>query len=491
MVCLVTVHSSVADFLRLSLNIVDGIGGEMENARRGDLLRVIVQQEATIAELRAENTRLRAENAELRALVAELRQRVAELEAKLGPPSGKAVPEFVKPNRKRPKKEGPRKKRAENFARKRDEPTRRVEHAVEFCTGCGCKLFGGSVKHTRQVLHIPIAPVEVIEHVYLERECPQCGKVNLPEVDLSGEVVGKSRVSAQTMAMIAATREVGRMPIRAIRWQLETFHQLALSIGEIVHILHVVREKARGMREGLIQELRSGAVVHGDETGWREAGQNGYLWTFTSPSVRYFEYRRSRSGEIVTEVLGENFEGVLVSDFYGGYNRMMGRHQRCWAHLLRDIHDLKEKWPEDTDLEEWAKAVNDLYHRAVDWVTAHQGAEEAERVAAQRRLEKELMDLCRPYLKSERPQRVLCERAEKFLPELFMFVADPRVPSTNNAAERALRPVVISRKISGGTQTTEGSKTKDTLASAFGTWMAQGLNPFMACLAMLTTSPPA
>lgn len=449
---------------------------KIEKASREELLRIIAQQETTIAELRA--------------LVAELQQRVAELEGKLGPPSGKAVPDFVKPNRRRPKKEGPRKKRAQNFARTREEPTQRIEHVVEFCTGCGCKLLGGSVKHTRQVLHIPIVPVEVIEHVYLERECPQCGKVNLPEVDLSGEVVGKCRVSAQTMAMIAALREVERLPIRTIQWQLATFHRLVLSVGEIVRILQLVRDKAEGVRQGLIEELRSSPVVHGDETGWRERGQNGYLWTFSSPEVRYFEYRRSRGGEIVTEVLGEDFGGVLISDFYGGYNRMMGRHQRCWAHLLRDVHDLQEKWAGDSDLEEWAEGVNEVYQRAMEWVADHQGAQEKERVTTQRRFEEELMGLCRPYLKSERPQRVLCERVEKFLPELFVFVADPRVPSTNNAAERALRPVVISRKISGGTQTGEGSKTKHSLASVFGTWQARGLNPFTACLALLTTSPP-
>jgi transposase len=450
---------------------------EIENASRDELLRVIAQQETTIAELRA--------------LVAQLQQRVAELEARLGPPSGKTVPEFVKPNRKRQKKEGPRKKREQNFARKREEPTQRIEHAVESCAECGCKLLGGSVKHTRQVLHIPIVPVEVIEHLYLERECPQCGKVNLPEVDLSGEVVGKSRVSVQTMAMIAALREVERLPIRTIQWQLATFHRLVLSVGEIVRILQLVRDKAQGVRDGLIAQLRSSPVVHGDETGWREAGQNGYLWTFSSPEVRYFEYRKSRSGEIVTEVLGEDFGGVLVSDFYGGYNRMMGRHQRCWAHLLRDVHDLKEKWTGDSDLEEWAKGVNEIYQRAIDWVADHPEAQEKTRVAAQRRFEEELMGLCRPYLKSGRPQKVLCERVERFLPELFVFVADPRVPSTNNAAERALRPVVISRKISGGSQTGEGSRTKHSLASVFGTWLAQGLNPFTACLDLLTTSPPA
>ncbi len=96
---------------------------EIENASRDDLLRVIAQQETIIAELQGENALLRAENAELRELVAQLQQRVAELEAKLGPPGGKAVPDFVKPNSRKPKKEDPRKKRGQNFARKREEPT--------------------------------------------------------------------------------------------------------------------------------------------------------------------------------------------------------------------------------------------------------------------------------------------------------------------------------------------------------------------------------
>ena len=465
---------------------VDAMDTLVMDTPLAQLREILAQQQGLIVELRAENARLRAENGVLRELVAQLQERIAELEAKLGPPSGKGTPDFVKASRKKAKKEGPRKKRAENFARKREEPTKRIIHAIEQCTECGCRLLGGSVKHTRQVLHIPIVPVEVIEHVYLERECPECGRMNLPRVDLSQEVVGKSRVSAQTMAMIATMRELGRLPIRTIQWQLGTFHRLSLSVGEIVGILRVVRDRAREVREGLIRELRGSPVVHGDETSWREGGQNGYLWSFSSPTVRYFEYRKSRGGQIVTELLGEDFGGVLVSDFYGGYNRMLGMHQRCWVHLLRDIHELKEKWPEDADLEEWAKGVEGLYHRARDWVADHQEAERTERVATQRRFEEELLALCLPYLKSDRPQRVLCERVGRFLPELFVFVADPRVPSDNNAAERAIRPVVISRKISGGTRTDQGTRTKDTLASIFGTCVARGLNPFTACLSLLT-----
>jgi len=86
------------------------------------------------------------------------------------------------------------------------------------------------------------------------------------------------------------------------------------------------------------------------------------------------------------------------------------------------------------------------------------------------------------------PQRVLCERVERFLPELFVFVAIAGVPSHNNLAERSLRPLVIARKISGGSRSPKGSQTRMTLASLFATWIAQKLNPFQQCLLALTST---
>ncbi len=101
--------------------------------------------------------------------------------------------------------------------------------------------------------------------------------------------------------------------------------------------------------------------------------------------------------------------------------------------------------------------------------------------------EARLLALCQPFLGTEAPQRVLCERVAKFLPELFTFVRDPRVPPDNNAAERALRPLVVARKISGGTRSPQGSRDRMALASLFGTWCRRGLNPLTACYQMLTS----
>lgn len=418
--------------------------------------------------------------------LAEARARIAELEAQAAKAT-KAPPAFVKANRPKKAAGEPRKKRTVNFARKREAPTRVVEHVPEQCPVCGTTLLGGTVRWSRQVLHVPMVPVEIIEHRFVGRQCPLCHAERIPPAELAGEVVGQHRVSAATMALIATLREVGRLPIRTIQWQLETFHGLHLSVGEISEVLHGVRRQAAPVVEALKEEVRASAVVNGDETGWREAGQNGYLWSFSTPTVRYFERHASRSGDVVEQILGSAYDGTLVSDFYGAYNRHAGSHQRCWAHLLRDAHELRLDHADDPAVHAWVDGLKDLYHRARDWVRDHPQATDAERERAQGRFVRDLHARSSPFVKRPVPQRVLCERIERFLPELFVFVADPRVPATNNAAERAVRPTVVSRKISGGTRSPEGSTTKAALATLFGTWAVRGENPYRACCAALTS----
>ena len=241
-------------------------------------------------------------------------------------------------------------------------------------------------------------------------------------------------------------------------------------------------------------------MVYGDETGWREDGRNGYLWSFSTPEVRCFLRRASRGGPVVEEVLGDEFDGVLVSDFYGAYNVHQGLHQRCWTHpvsstgqaLLRDIHQLKEKHFQHQGVAGWAQQVREVYDQAQAYPGPDPGLPEtvrqSQRVKQQQQFQEQLWSICQPYLGSDAPMRVLCQRVERFLPELFTFVAEPRASADNNAAERSLRPTVVSRKISGGTRSPEGSNTKSVLASLFGTWRLRGRNPYQALNSILSRS---
>lgn len=444
---------------------------ELETLSKEDLIELVLQLAEIVAKLREQD-----------ALLAE---RVAELEAELAgkrPPKDKQRPDWVKPNKPKSTEKKERKKRQHNFVRRREEPTKRVQHAASECPRCHCALTGGWVKRRRQVLHIPIPRVEVIEHEIIARRCPRCHDEILPKLDLSSQVIGKHRVSIETMSLIATLRAVGRLPLETIQSQLSKLHGLDLSIGELVAVLHKVAAMAKPVVETIKEEVRTSPVVNADETGWREDGHNGYVWTFNTPKARYFTRRQSRSGKLVNEVLGEDFEGCLVSDFYAGYNRMDGRHQRCWVHFFRDIRELLEENPEDDKVRRWAARVHEVYRRAKSFV-----GNEKDRAKAQHRFERLLSRICRPFVKKDAPQRVLCERVERYLPEMFSFVADPRVPSDNNAAERSLRPLVIARKISGGTRSAAGSETRMALASAFGTWLLRGVNPYSACSDLLTS----
>ncbi len=174
------------------------------------------------------------------------------------------------------------------------------------------------------------------------------------------------------------------MPIRIIQWYLETVHQLHLSVGAIVQAVHGVARQAKTAVREVLEQVRASPVVQGDETGWRQDGSNGYVWTFSTPSERYF-LRRGRDKGVVDEVLDSSFSGVLVSDFYAAYNHYPGlatvpEAKGCtqktlgWlsgprrftrsTRRLRDIHDLKGLYPEDAGLAQWAEAVHQVYTEA-------------------------------------------------------------------------------------------------------------------------------
>jgi transposase len=375
---------------------------DLATASREALLSLIAQLHSTITEQEA--------------AIAQLQRRTAELEARLNTRGSPGMPGNKPSSRPRPPRKEARKRRAHGFARVRMRPTQRVEHAVEVCPDCGTPLAGGSVQRTREVIEVPVVPVQVTEHVLVARVCPVCQRRRVPQVDLSGVVAGQQRLGVNLVSLIVALREEGRLPLRTIQWYLQTVHQLHLSVGGIVQVLHGVAQQAQGAVAEVLERVRASPVVQADETGWREDGANGYVWTFSTPTERYF-LRRGRGKGVVDEVLDESFGGVLVSDFYAAYHHYPGIKQRCWAHLLRDIHNLKVLYPEDAGLAQWAEAVHQLYTEAKTLVTSQVG----QGPRAQLALEEKLLALCRPFLNDPLAvQGKLCRRMERFIPVLSL-----------------------------------------------------------------------
>lgn len=424
----------------------------------------------------------------LEATVAALEARVRELEGRLGGGSPRGMP-GLKPQQRPAGPPRPRKPRAQGYARRRSPPTQQVVHALAACPDCGCALVGGTVQRRREVLEVVPAPLQVIEHVYLARQCPQCRRRCVPRAELAQVVVGRQRLGAGLVSLIATLREVGRWPLGTLQWYLRTVHGLRLSRGAIVGALKTVA-RVGAVRAGQIREqVRASPTVQADETGWREDGRNGYVWTFSTPTARYF-VRGSRAGAMVDAVLGETFGGVLVSDFYAAYDHVPTEKQRCWAHLLRDVHTLRLQHPDDAALATWAQTLHALYEKGRAGATGPTPGSRAEQ-RAQRTLRADLQTALQPLAApaAEDPPPVyhtLAARLRRYEGELFTFVTAPGVPADNNAAERSLRHLVTRRKISGGTRSPSGTDTTMTLSTLFGTWLAQGHDPLQACRELLT-----
>lgn len=460
-------------------------------------------------ELEAEVVVLQAEIAALKEQVAQLLAANAQLRAELNKFQSEP-PSFIKPNSAKSKEKAekqPRHKRAkdQNGARRREQnPTATIQHQVKQCPTCAYPLQHPQLALRRQVIELPPPQsVEVTEHQLYKSWCPRCEKWHQAHLDLSTQVIGQSRMGVRIASLIAYLRTTLRMTVRHIREYLQTMHNLSISTGEIVELLHRVAgiEKVQQAATSIKERVRKSPIVHGDETGWREGGQKwseaqSYVWCFCTPQgERYYEYDRSRAGAVAKRILGTQYKGTLVTDFYAAYNDLPCEHQRCWVHLLRDLHELKEEHKDNEEVLSWAAQLRGLYDRAQDSLNGkgrwgRWPPTEQQREMLYIELVGGAAELAGRYANakahSAHPCHTLSKRLMLHQDSLFQFVLQSGLSADNNLAERSIRPVVVMRKVSGGSQSPRGSRTRMTLASLFGTWRAKGLNPFSECLFLLS-----
>jgi transposase len=454
-----------------------------------------------IAALEAENASLKAQLAATLKELAGLKELFAQLKLSQTPPPSPSTeatqtqtklppPSFVKANRpKRPSKKRKKRDEKHNHTRHLQTPTQQIQHRIASCPCCHSKLGGQILSWKRQVIELPPPPkVEIIEHQIYKGWCSHCQKWRSAEPKLSEEVVKGSRFGVRVAALVSYLRSSLRLPLELIQAYLVSVHQLKISLGGLVGLLQRVANKLTPSVKAIHQHIRGSPIVHADETGWREAGLNGYVWLGATPSgLCYYEYDHSRSGEVARRILGRNFGGVLVTDFLGSYNECGRVHQRCWVHLLRDLHQLKKEYGEQVEVVRWCEQLKGLYEagckvvaRKVSQPTREYAYEQL--VAAVRRL---------GLLYSEMANHPCHAKAQLILrhqDELFQYVVVDGLSGHNNLAEQQIRPVVVRRKLSGGSRSQEGTKTTFKLLSVFQTWHSRSLNPFQQCLSELQFS---
>ena len=159
-----------------------------------------------------------------------------------------------------------------------------------------------------------------------------CRRRRVPTAQLDGVALGRQRRGVNLISRIATLREEGRLPIRSIQWYLRTVHQLRLSVGAIVSAIHQTAQQAQPAVAAMVDRIRASPVVHADETGWRQNGNNGYVWTFSTPTERYF------------------LRGQALGSGQGGGGRSAGRGilRSTGQRFLRRLPPLR--WPQATVL---------------------------------------------------------------------------------------------------------------------------------------------
>jgi hypothetical protein len=217
----------------------------------------------------------------------------------------------------------------------------------------------------------------------------------------------------------------------------------------------------------LVAEYRAAPVRHADETGWRTDGHSGYAWLFCTPTLSLFLFRATRAAIVPQEVLGnEPLAGTLVVDRYSGYNRAPCALQYCYAHLLRDVEDLGKEFPAAPEVGAFTGTLSPLLAEAMH--LQHQSLPDPAYYRAAVELQAQIgaaIEQPAQHLGIRQVQDIFRAHPER----LYHWVTDRTVPPDNNRCERELRPTVIARKVSFGSQSDAGAKTREILMSVLHT----------------------
>jgi transposase len=222
-----------------------------------------------------------------------------------------------------------------------------------------------------------------------------------------------------------------------------------------------------GIPAHLIVEYRQAPGKHADETGWRSNGHNGSAWLFATPWLSVCLFRQTRAASVPQQVFGKSWlPGCLVVDRYSGYHKVPCAIPYCYSPLLREVQDLEKEFPESTEVTAFVSTVAPQLTRAMRLrAQPSEAAAFARQAAALKAQLMASMEAPAQHLGIHRLQEIFRANVDR----LSQWVADRRIPAENNLAERDLRPTVIARKVSVGSQSDAGAQTRGILMSVLHT----------------------
>jgi len=345
------------------------------------------------------------------------------------------------------------------YEREEPEPTGSVEYSEDKCPHCESDL--GQPFKTERIIEEEIPepqPIEVIEHLVNHYKCPKCNKHIIAKNN-----VPSGRFGINVLTHVTLLNYDDRLPLRKTVSSLERHYNIHITDVGVFKITNSVAKKLELPYKGLIQRIRNAKVIYADETEIKVDGITYHLWTFVTENEVLFVIRKSRSKSVIEEVLGAKFDGVICSDGWIAYTQYTSNLQRCWAHLLREAKDLAEKY---TSFEGFHKAFNMIFEK-IKKIRKNQFSLKT-RIKWKERLKLEMEQLI-GQMNSYKEFRKFAVTVKNGLEHWFTCLINLLVEPTNNIAERALRELIVQRKIIGGLRREKGAHIMEVITSMIAT----------------------
>lgn len=380
---------------------------------------------------------------------------------------GSSTPSSKRPVKKNSGKKGDEKnrggaKKGHKGTGRRSISVEQADRVQEVNVECGCPQCNGDNwehldRRERTVIDFEIRPVKILYQLDRKR-CKTCGAVFQAKAP---GVLPKNLYGNNLLAHVATEHFVNGIRLGHLE------RQTGVNVGSLIKGMHQLGRILKDVPDKLIEEYRQAPVKHADETGWRNDGQNGQAWLFASKETAIFRFRPSRSAKVAKEVFGtEKLPGVLVVDRYNGYNKAPCKIQYCYAHLLRHVQDLEKEFPDKEEVKRFVGAAAPLLAETMNLRSLPISDEEFYHRAARTKEEIiKIMNSEANHFGIQKIQNIFRENSHR----LYHWAEDRNVPADNNFAERELRPLVMARKVSFGSHSDAGAKTRETLMTVLKT----------------------
>mgnify|MGYP001980695044 CR=1 FL=1 len=348
------------------------------------------------------------------------------------------------------------------------------EYTLSACPDCGGGLRKAPAE-SRVVQQIELVkkPVRIEEHRALAFWCPRCRKVHFAE--LPAEVDKGGLVGPQLTAHIGYLKGVCHASYTTIQKYVQQVLGVPLSTGQLAKLMGKVTAALEAPYEELLEALPCEASLNVDETGHKDNGDRYWTWCFRAHLYTLFKIDPSRGSDVLLEVLGKEFGGVIGADYFSAYRKYMGDCgilvQFCLAHLIRDVKYLTTL--SDKSTRQYGNNVLARLRRLFQVIHRRERMSEAAFHRALARARKELV------CTAKHPPHTcaadnLAERFRKHGDAYFQFITTPGIEPTNNLAEQAIRFVVIDRRITQGTRGAAGRRWSERIWTTIATCTQQG-----------------